>query len=401
MNRRTSTPAFSQAPTSLLGQLFVPPTRHNGYMFPQALRRAVTVTSTTAVAFSVCTCLGASGTFAAGLGPPALRSPWDLHRVALTDAKYSCPQIAPLPHDIVAADYYSDPKHSIIDPARYAAYQAASKQYAEVEDAAVRAADEFQASGSRQAAACAAQIVVQQAQADAMTGSMSSNQADYVQNWAIGAFAVVWLKVRPAGQAVLGVTPDQNAAVAAWMNKAGQQVEDYFQQLHEKGASSGRNNHFYWAGFAVMAAGIAADDRPFYDWGIGTYKYGVEQITRDGTLPLEMARGQRALHYHLFAIAPLVTIAELASANGEDLYTYSNASIHLLVARSLAGLTDSSFFAEKSGAPQDTPKDGAVSGSDISWLSPYARRFPNPAITDLLAKFPIKPERYLGGMPPP
>ena len=114
-----------------------------------------------------------------------------------------------------------------------------------------------------------------------------------------------------------------------------------------------------------------------------------------------MARGQRALHYHLFAIAPLITIAELASANGEDLYTDSNSSIHLLVARTLAGLTDNSFFAEKSGVAQDTPKDGVINGSDISWLPPYARRFPNPAISDLLAKAAIKPERYLGGMPPP
>ena len=246
-------------------------------------RRVVTAQSAAALVSTVCIFFAATSAFAAPSGPQPLRSPWDLHRVAHTHAKYSCPQFAPLPHDIVASDYYSDPKHSVIDPTRYAAYQAASKQYGEVEDAAVRAADEFQASGSRQAAACAAQIVIQQAQADAMTGSMSSNQAYYVQNWAIGALAVAWLKVRPAGEAALGVTPAQNEAVAAWMKRVGQQVEDYFQQLHEKGASSGRNNHFYWAGFAVMATGIAADDRTFYDWVFGIYKSGVEQITPDGT----------------------------------------------------------------------------------------------------------------------
>jgi poly(beta-D-mannuronate) lyase len=275
------------------------------------------------------------------------------------------------------------------------------KPFLAMEDATERAADEFQSSGSRQAAACTAQLIVQQAQADAMTGTMSSNQAYYVQNWAIGGFAVAWLKVRPAGGAELGVTPAQNAAVESWMEKVGQQVKDYFEPLHQKGTGSGTSNHFYWAGFAVMAAGISANDRALYDWGIGTYKFGVEQITPDGTLPLEMRRGQRALHYHLFAIAPLVTMAELAYANGEDLYTYSNASIHLLVARTLAGLTDNSYFAAKAGVPQETPDNGVISGSDISWLPPYARRFPNSAIADLLKKVPIKPERYLGGMPPP
>ena len=64
----------------------------------------------------------------------------------------------------------------------------------------------FSALAARQAAACVAQILMQQAQADAMTGSMSSNQAYYVQNWAIGALAIAWLKVRPAGPAALGIT---------------------------------------------------------------------------------------------------------------------------------------------------------------------------------------------------
>ncbi len=331
----------------------------------------------------------------------SLHSPWDLHAVTLADAKYSCPQVPTLPHDIVAYDYYSDSKHSIIDPTRHAAYAAASKPFGEVEGAAVRAADEYQHSGSSQAAACAAQIILQQAQADAMTGSMSSNQAYYVQNWAIGALAVAWLKVRPAGPSALGITSPQAAVLASWMKKVGGQVEDYFEGLHEKGASSGRNNHLYWAGFAAMSAGIAADDRKLYDWGVFTYKFGVDQIAPDGTLPLEMGRGQRALHYHIFALEPLVTMAELASANGGDLYAYSNSRLHLLVSRTVAGLADNKFFADRAGVPQDTPKDGVVSGSDIAWIVPYARRFPDPSITDLLNKVPIQPDRYLGGLPPP
>ncbi|SPE23391.1 Poly(Beta-D-mannuronate) lyase [Candidatus Sulfotelmatomonas gaucii] len=331
----------------------------------------------------------------------SLRSPWDLHPVTLTSAKYDCPTLPPLPHDIVAYDYYSDAKHSITDPKRHAAYQAAARPFLAIEEATEHAADNYQSTGSREAAACVAQLLVQQAQANAMTGSMSSNQAYYVQNWAIGALAVVWLKVRPAGAAALGVTPAQTAVLQAWMKTVAGQVEDYFGTEHEKGAGSGRNNHYYWAGFSVMAAGIAANDRSLYDWGAGTYKFGVDQIAPDGTLPLEMARGQRALHYHLFAIAPLVTMAELASANGDDLYAYDDSRIHLLVSRTVDGLADNHFFQEKSGVPQDTPENGVVKGSDISWLPPYARRFPDPAFTALLNRAPAQPEGYLGGMPPP
>ncbi len=330
-----------------------------------------------------------------------LHSPWDTHPVVLTAAPYACSQVAPMPHDIVAFDYYSDPKHSVIDPTRYAVYQAASRQYGDVEEAVERAADNFQSTGSREAAACAAQILFAQAQAKSMTGSMSSNQAYYVQNWALGALAVAWLKVRPAGDAALGLSPAQSEAIGAWMKTVAQQVEGYFEGLHQKGATSGRNNHFYWAGFAVMTAGIAADDRNLYKWGSSTYTFGVDQIQADGTLPLEMARGQRALHYHLFAIAPLVTMAELAQANGDDLYGYDHSRLKLLVTVSVSGLNDNHFFQEKSGVAQDTPKDGHVSPSDVAWLAPYACRFPSPDFTALLQAVSAAPDRYLGGLPPP
>lgn len=353
------------------------------------------------LACALCLCAAARPARAAKRPAQSLRSPWDLDPVKLTQAKYDCPTLAPLPHDVVAYDYYSDAKHSVTDPARHAAYEAAAKPFLKTEEATEHAADDFRRSGSSEAAACAARILVEDAQASAMTGSMSSNQAYYVQNWAIGAFAIVWLKVRPAGAAALHVTPAESAAVQAWMKTVGGQVEDYFGSEHEKNSGSGRNNHYYWAGFSVMAAGIAANDRSEFNWGVGTYKFSVDQIAPDGTLPLEMARGQRALHYHLFAIAPLVTMAELASANGDELYAYNNARIHLLVSRTIAGLNDNHYFQEKSGVPQDTPENGVVKGSDISWLPPYARRFPDPAISALLNKVPVQPEGYLGGMPPP
>jgi poly(beta-D-mannuronate) lyase len=366
------------------------PTRHPGAAFDLA-----TLVCAISVAIAV------MPAHAARHPEQPLRSPWDLHPVTLTAAKYDCTAIARLPHNIVAYDYYSDSKHSIIDPARHAAYQAAAKPFLAIESATERAADSYQSTGSSEAASCAAKILFAQAQANAMTGSMSSNQAYYVQNWAIGALAVAWLKVRPAGVAALGVTPAQTAALQWWMKTVAGQVKDYFEQQHERGAGSGRNNHYYWAGFAAMAAGIAANDRGLYNWGIGTYKFGVDQIQPDGTLPLEMARGRRALHYHLFALAPLVIMAELASANGEDLYAYDNSRIHLLVSRTIAGLTDNKYFEEKAGVAQDTPENGVVKGSDIAWLPAYARRFPDTAITALLSRTPAAADGYLGGLPPP
>ena len=214
----------------------------------------------------------------------ALLSPWDLHPVKATNGKYSCPTVATLPHDVDAFDYYSDARHSVIDPKRYAAYTAIKAKYTGVTGAAERAADHFQETGNTAAAACVMTILLQQSQADAMTGSMSSNQANYVQNWTLGALAITYLKVRLAGPEALGATPAQIAAAQAWMQKVGGQVETYFAARRAKGTTDGSNNHLYWAGFAAMSAGIATNDRSLYDWGYSTYKDGVEEIADDGTL---------------------------------------------------------------------------------------------------------------------
>jgi poly(beta-D-mannuronate) lyase len=331
----------------------------------------------------------------------ALLSPWDLRTIKVNDGKYSCPTVSTLPHDVEAFDYYSDDKHSIKDQKRYAAYLEVKAQYTGVSVAAERAADNFQATGNSGAAACVMRILLQQAHADAMTGNMSSNQANYVQNWTLGALAVTYLKVRHDGPDVSDTTPEQVAALQVWMKKVGEQVEAYFAARRKRGTTDGRNNHLYWAGFATMSAGIAVNNRDLYEWGVSTYKDGVDDIATDGTLPLEMARGQRALHYHLFALAPLVTMAEMAAANGDDLYSYNHAKLHLLVARSLAGLADNQYFTTQSGAQQDTPDKDRITSDDVIWVTPYVRRFPDSAISALLSRAGSGPYEYLGGMPPP
>jgi poly(beta-D-mannuronate) lyase len=329
------------------------------------------------------------------VGVPLL-SPWDAKTVPVRDASYSCPVLKALPKDIEASDYYSDAKHSVIDEKRKAAYDAVEAQFDEAIRSAAKAGDDFQANGNKGAAACVLQILDMEAAAEAMTGTMSSNQANYVQNWSLGAFAVSWLKVRSSNP---GTVAERKAATD-WMAKVGSQVEAYFAARHEKGTNDGTNNHYYWAGFAVMGAGIAADDHALYDWGVGTYDEAISRIAADGTLPLEMARGQRALHYHLFALAPIVMMAEFGEANGQDLYSRRKGAVHLLVRRTIAGMLDNSYFTKQAGAAQDTPDKKETKSTDVIWLVPYLRRFPNETMNKVLQSAQLRPYNYLGGLPP-
>ena len=112
-----------------------------------------------------------------------------------------------------------------------------------------------------------------------------------------------------------------------------------------------------------------------------------------------MARGGKALHYHLYALAPLVLLAEFGEANGLDLYTFDHGAIHRLVNICVRGLTDPALFVAATGKPQE--QSAQVSGDQIGWAPPYLQRFPNPELMRYVESAPSLSVFYLGGLPPP
>jgi poly(beta-D-mannuronate) lyase len=325
-----------------------------------------------------------------------LQSPWDGKPVTMTKAAYACPAIAHIAPDLVTDGFYrlDDPTHSIIDPVRQEAYRKSSDGVKNVGMAIVKAADDFRNTGSRQAAQCAMTQILSLAQEYSLAGKMSSNQAYYVQGWVVGAVAIAYLKIRDTGMA----TPEQTETIAKWMQSVGEQTIGYYDSRKKTGGGDGQNNHLYWAGVELAAIGVAADNRKDFDWAMATYDNGVNQIQPDGTLPLEMARGGRALHYHLYALAPLVLLAEFGEANNMDLYAHANGAIHRLVNKSIAGLQDPTPFEKATGVHQEVSK--VVTGDQIGWAPPYVHRFPDPALEQLIKAAPSLSVYYLGGLPP-
>jgi poly(beta-D-mannuronate) lyase len=324
-----------------------------------------------------------------------LRSPWDGKDVTLINAPYSCPAISHLSPNLTTNGFYSDSKSSVIDPEKWKAYAASSGPYKELGTQIVNAADDYRTTGSRDAAECAIQHMDAAAKDGVLTGEMSSNQAYYVQGWVIGAIAIAYLKVRDSGL----ILPDQQREILLWIGRVVQQSMQYFNTRRQKGTGDAENNHIYWAGVEVSAAGIALNNRKLFDWGANTYLDGVAQIQPDGTLPLEMRRGQRALHYHLYALAPLVYLAEFGEDNGLNLYAEHSYAIKKLAEVSTQGLVDNSFFVKATGTAQDTPK-GPPTAEEISWAKIYVSRFPDATISQLLAEAPSLSYMYLGGLPP-
>jgi poly(beta-D-mannuronate) lyase len=314
----------------------------------------------------------------------------------MTEAAYICPAIAHIAPDLVTDGFYrlDDPTHSIIDPVRQEAYRKSSDGVKAVGMAIVKAADNYRVSGSRSAAHCAMAQTLALAQEHSLAGKMSSNQAYYVQGWVVGAVAIAYLKIRETGLA----TPAETETIAKWMQSVGEQTKKYYDAHGAAAHGDSQNNHLYWAGVELAAIGVAADDRKDFDWAMATYENGVNQIQPDGSLPLEMARGGRALHYHLYALAPLVLLAEFGEANHLDLYAHANGAIHRLVNFSVAGVLDPTPFVKATGVQQEVPK--TLSGDQIGWAPPYVQRFPNPTLERMVQAAPSLSVYYLGGLPP-
>jgi poly(beta-D-mannuronate) lyase len=321
----------------------------------------------------------------------SLRSPWDGKPVTATEAAYVCPAVAHIAPDLLTDGFYrlDDPTHSIIDPMRQEAYRKSSDGVKRVGMEIVQAADAYRTTGSKQAAQCAMNQILTLAQEHALAGKMSSSQAYYVQGWVAGAIAIAYLKVRETGIA----TPQQAQTVAAWLQSIGKQTIAYYEE-HRKA----QNNHLYWAGVELAAIGVAADNPKDFAWAMETYNTGVDKIQPDGTLPLEIARGSRALHYHLYALAPLVLLAEFGETNHMDLYARANGAIHRLVNTSVAGLLDPTPFVKATNVQQEVPK--TISGDQIGWAPPYVKRFPNPALEQMIQAAPGLSVFYLGGLAP-
>jgi poly(beta-D-mannuronate) lyase len=341
-----------------------------------------------ALALAFCVALPARGA--------SLRSPWDTSPVKPTKQPYTCPAPVALPVDFVTSNFYADndPTHSVIDPAKAKAYAETAAPVKHNGDVVVAAADAYRTTGSLSAARCVIQHLEANARNHGLTGKMSSNQAYYVQGWVLGAEAIAYLKVRDSGV----ISPAQASLILPWMRQVASQARNYYDVREKSSGPGSQNNHYYWAAVELGAVGIAANNTSDFDWAIRAAREGIAQIRPDGTLPLEMQRGARALHYHLFAAAPLVMIAEYGYPNGINLYAEQTGNLQRLVKVSTNGLVDSSLFAKGAGIAQEVPVPPTAEA--IGWATPYNRRFPDPVISKLLAQCPDPSYMYLGGLPP-
>src|SRR5262245_5911282 len=331
----------------------------------------------------------------ADLDTATLKSPIDVEvrRTVMGVAvkPFTCdPPPAPM-RDVLPESFYTDRAGSVIDPGRYAARTRIVTPLTDFGRGVTRMADRWLGSKPPQpeAARCALGWLDAWARAEAMLGRVT-NQGGYEVKWTLAGVAQAYLRLRDG--------PDLDRAakmrVEQWLARLAQKVRMYYDRRATSRRDDIRNNHLYWAALAVAASGIVVNDGELFAWAVEQYRFALTQIGADGTLPLEVARKGKALHYHVFAVMPLVMIAELGAANGLDLYGAYDGALRRLVGRAVEGLHDPSYFERLTGTTQDLDP---LSGWHVAWAEIWYAQFRDPAVLDLLRRYRPARNTWLGG----
>ncbi|VXB33326.1 alginate lyase family protein [Massilia sp. 9I] len=255
--------------------------------------------------------------------------------------------------DIDANRYYTDTRSSIIDPVLKARNEAAVKPVNDYLEAVARSANDWQVKRDPQDARCALGWLEAWARQGAMLGKMTTNQSWYTRKWTLGGLALSYARVQAAA------TPEQRKF-----------IEDWFRALadvtivHADANKGVRNNHYYWEGLAITAVGAVTGEQRYLAWGRKVFDHAMGQIQPDGSLPHEMARAAKALHYHLFAAAPLVLMASILDVQHPNL--------DRLVRFGAEGVANPAAIERLAGVAQERPQ--RVPG----WIAIYDRHAAQP-----------------------
>jgi poly(beta-D-mannuronate) lyase len=325
-----------------------------------------------------------------------LRAPFDLsQRRTLFASKvesWSCPMAPAAVRDLNLRGIYADVGRgsSVVDPAAKEAYDRATHSISQYENKLTEMSDLSVRAGPPRAeiAACVLDWLHAWAREGAMLGR-ATEQGGYVRKWGLAPIAASYLKIRR--EPSLDAT--KRTVVKGWIADWASVVKKDYSTGEQR--ASRQNNHLYWAAWSIVLASVVLNDTNLYEWATNRYRFAMGQIQQDGTLPLELQRKSRALHYHVFAAAPLVLIAQALSRNGTDPFSLNGGALQRLVQRTAAGLENPAYFEGLAHAKQDLKAD--LNGFHLAWMEPYYARFHEPALEKWIKRFRPMKNRWLGG----
>jgi len=240
-----------------------------------------------------------------------------------------------------------------------------------------RAANRAQAGedDAAEAADCLVDAVHAWAEADALSRLESMNAQISVPS-RLGGIAMAYLQAKPHATTL---DPARQEVIETWLQDRALATMAFFDT--EAPTNASRNNLRAWAGLAAAAVGRSTGNDEILDWAGGTVELVACQADEDGALPLEMARGPRALHYQIHAVGPLVVSAALLAEDGRDLFSACDGALHRIVDFVPNAFEDPALVNDKAGEEQTFFQgDEELRGFELAWAEAYLSRFEDASL---------------------
>jgi poly(beta-D-mannuronate) lyase len=202
----------------------------------------------------------------------------------------------------------------------------------------------------------AVQWLAEWAKKGALLGEITAGQAQHVRKWNASGYALSYLKIKDVA------TPAQKTIIEGWLEKLADSIFNYY----SRDEKSVKNNHWYWFGLTMGAIGLATGSDKYKNICEAVLLDAIKDIDKDGTLPKELARGQRALHYHCFAAMGILTMVGLMRTSKKFALSKTQAvSLQKLVSLCASGLVDPEIFQKLTDIEQDDSSRGFAGWLEI------------------------------------
>jgi poly(beta-D-mannuronate) lyase len=307
----------------------------------------------------------------------ALKPPFDISAIRTSVGKkdtaaFECAKPPKAMKDLEFESIYSNlsANSSIVDLEAQAAYREKTAPISRFENQITTMANRYiQSNPPRpEIAACTLDWLKRWAKQNALLGHANAT-GEQVRKWTLASASLAYLQIKDEKS----LNKEDKKIVRQWLRKVSAHVVKDFSEDTDR--MSRRNNHLYWAAWSVAVTSVALDDQRSFNWAMNQARIGIAQISAEGTLPLEIARGRKALNYHVYAATPLFLLAEVGLANGINLYAENEGGLHQLADLIMRSADDPSFFEQMTGEKQDMER--TVTSTSMGWIEAYNKHYPS------------------------
>lgn len=308
------------------------------------------------------------------------------------NANFSCKD-APTPmQDLFFESMYDEDSEnaSIVDPVAYETYKNKVKPIQKLESGLTKMANSYLTNNTQKAAIakCISQWMQEWSKTNGLLGK-SNRMGEFVRKWALASISLTYIQIRDEKT----LSSNDRKLIEHWIKAISDRVKEDFSKNITK--ISRQNNHMYWAVWGVASAAMAIDDQEMFNWAMIKAKESINRIEKDGTLPLEIARGPKAYNYHHYAALPLFMLANAGEKNNIDLFSENDHALKRLARLLIENIDNQRYFEKITGEKQNLER--TITNANLSWLEIYYNKYKDPEALQLLEKFrPMKQSR-LGG----